>query len=181
MSGKSPVILHLATHGFFFPDLKKSITSQSFLNLEEHNHFELAENPLLRSGLVLAGANYVWKGGTPIEGVDDGILTAYEVSELNLRGSKLVVLSACETGLGQIQGSEGVYGLQRAFKMAGVEYLLMSLWRVPDLETANYMELFYQELLRTESVPAAYAFAQRQMKQRFPNSPFKWAAFVLLE
>lgn len=180
LSGNSPTILHIATHGFFFPDLKQA--KPDGVGFEgQRNQFEVAENPLLRSGLVMAGANYVWKGGKPIEGVDDGILTAYDVSNLNLKGTELVVLSACETALGQVRGSEGVYGLQRAFKMAGVRYLLMSLWRVSDKETAEYMTYFYQELLKTGSVPRAYDYAQSQIRHKYPKEPFNWAAFVLLE
>ena len=181
LSGHAPTILHIATHGFFFPDLPKPKTDQSGLISNERSQFEISENPLLRSGLVMAGANYVWKGGKPLEGVEDGILTAYEVSNLDLRGTELVVLSACETALGKVQGSEGVYGLQRAFKMAGVRYLLMSLWRVSDRETAEYMALFYGQMLKTNSVPQAYEYAQQQMRQRYPQEPFKWAAFVLVE
>ncbi|GAB3947510.1 hypothetical protein GCM10028805_19880 [Spirosoma harenae] len=106
------------------------------------NNFAGAENPLLRSGLAMAGANHVWLGGKPIAGMDDGILTALEVSDLDLSNTKLAVLSACETGLGQIT-SEGVFGLQRAFKLAGVRYLLISLWKVRDDYIAEYMALFY--------------------------------------
>lgn len=181
LSGHSPTILHIATHGFFFPDLPKSSTDKTGFINTERKQFEVSENPLLRSGLVMAGANYVWKGGKPIDGVEDGILTAYEVSNLNLSGTELVVLSACETALGKVQGSEGVYGLQRAFKMAGARYLLMSLWRVSDKETAEYMALFYGQMLKSGSVPQAYDYAQQQMRRRYPNEPFKWAAFVLVE
>ncbi|GAB3919972.1 CHAT domain-containing protein [Larkinella terrae] len=181
LAGRSPKILHVATHGFFFPDLSAPKTDQFAFISDGPNRFQFAENPLLRSGLVMAGANYVWKGGTPIDGIDDGILTAYELSNLDLSNTELVVLSACETGLGQVKGSEGVYGLQRAVKMAGARYLLMSLWRVADRETAEYMTLFYRRLLKKGSVPAAYAYAQNHMRARYPKEPFKWAAFVLVE
>ncbi|GAB3914451.1 CHAT domain-containing protein [Larkinella knui] len=209
LSGRPPSVLHIATHGFFFtppPKPQNVIEIPPGDNItidvrelsekarkereaakrladatDERSRFRFSENPLLRSGLVMAGANYVWRGGTPIEGVDDGILTAYELSNLDLRGTELVVLSACETGLGQVRGSEGVYGLQRAVKMAGARYLLMSLWRVSDQETAEYMTLFYRHLLEKGSVPAAYDYAQSQMQSRYPKEPFKWAAFVLVE
>ncbi len=100
-----------------------------------------------RSGLLFAGANYAWTG-KPIEGIEDGILTAYEVSNMYLPNTKLVVLSACETALGDIEGSEGVYGLQRAFKIAGVKNLVMSLWKVPDEATSEFMQTFYKNLFQ---------------------------------
>ncbi|GAB3962802.1 CHAT domain-containing protein [Spirosoma harenae] len=181
LSGHSPAVLHIATHGFFFPDLVKSETGGLGVSGAERTPFEQAENPLFRSGLIMAGANYVWKGGTPIQGVDDGILTAYEVSGLDLKSTYLVVLSACETGLGKVLESEGVYGLQRAFQIAGADKLLVSLWRVSDVETAQYMQLFYQQLLKTRSAPQAYRFAQKQMRTLYPKEPYKWAAFVLIE
>jgi CHAT domain-containing protein len=133
---KSPDILHIATHGFFFPDPEKSRGER----FSEENAFRWNENPLLRSGLVMAGANAAWTGQTTPGRLEDGIATAYEISHLNLSNTKLAVLSACQTGLGDIKGSEGVYGLQRAFKMAGVDYLLVSLWQAPDQETAEFME-----------------------------------------
>ena len=111
--------------------------------------------------------------------MEDGILTAKEISNLNLSNTKLVVLSACETGLGDVKGSEGVYGLQRAFKMAGVDYIIMSLWKVPDKETTEMMELFYNEMLDGLLISEAFRNAQNQMKQKY--SPYYWAAFVLVE
>ena len=121
-NSKSPKIIHLATHGFFFPDPVDSLK-----NNNQEPIFKMSEHPMLRSGLLLAGANRVWNGEASSPDQEDGILTAYEISNMNLTNTELVVLSACETGLGDIQGSEGVYGLQRAFKKAGVRYLIMSL------------------------------------------------------
>ncbi|MCE7926633.1 MAG: CHAT domain-containing protein, partial [Haliscomenobacteraceae bacterium CHB4] len=118
---KSPDILHIATHGFFFDDPEKR-REQRF---GDENVFRWNENPLFRSGLILAGADHAWQTGRPYANLEDGICTAYEISHLNLSNTKLAVLSACETGLGDIKGSEGVYGLQRAFKMAGVDYLIV--------------------------------------------------------
>lgn len=168
--GKSPQILHISTHGFFFQNIKDSAQTQSA--------FQTANNPLIRSGLIMAGANTVWLGGKPQEGKEDGILTAYEISNMDLSQTHLVVMSACETGLGDIQGTEGVYGLQRAFKMAGVDYILMSLWQVPDKQTAELMEKFYSNLLNGDSIQAAFSKAQQSMKERY--SPFYWAGFVLI-
>jgi CHAT domain-containing protein len=127
----------------------------------------------------MAGANRVWQGGRPALGEDDGILTAYEVANLNLSNTKLVVLSACETALGDIRGSEGVFGLQRAFKMAGASYLLMSLWPVSDQATSDLMAQFYRNWKKHKTIRAAYEKTQTQIRQKYP--PAVWAAFVLVE
>ena len=181
LSGRnSPQIIHLATHGFFFPDpekkeKKKNIGVQRF----EEPIFSFADNPLIRSGLILAGGNVTWNGEImPVE-VEDGILTAYEVSGLDLFNTQLVTLSACETGLGDIQGTEGVYGLQRAFKMAGVDYLIMSLWQVPDKETQEFMELFYSNWTGGQAIGDAFRSTQRTMRNKY--EPYYWAGFVLME
>ena len=141
--------------------------------------YEIANDPLLRSGLILAGANYSWSGKTPIEGIEDGIATAYEISQLDLSKTQLVVLSACETALGDIRGSEGVFGLQRAFKMAGVKKMIVSLWQVPDKETAELMTAFYSYWLKGKNINEAFAQAQAEMRTKY--SPYYWAAFVLVE
>jgi CHAT domain-containing protein len=103
------------------------------------------------------------------------------VSNLNLLNTQLVVLSACETGLGDIKGREGVFGLQRAFRLAGANYLLLSLWRIKDEETSEYMQLFYSELLKQNNITKAYTSAQSSLRKKYPNSPMKWAGFVLVE
>lgn len=137
---------------------------------------------MLRSGLILAGGNHAWKTGKPVrEGMEDGILTAYEISQMNLSNTELVVLSACETGLGDIQGNEGVYGLQRAFKIAGVKYLVMSLWQVDDKQTSRLMTLFYKKWLTEKMpVPEALRAAQNELRKR-GFDPFYWAGFVVVE
>lgn len=175
----SPRVLHVATHGFFFPDPKNRDEGRGIM--DEGAVFKQSDNPMIRSGLILAGANTVWKGGQAPAGEEDGILTAYEISQMNLSNTELVVLSACETGLGDIEGNEGVYGLQRAFKIAGAKYLIMSLWDVPDAETAEFMTLFYKEWLSGCDIQAAFRSAQRAMHEQYPQEPFLWAGFVLVE
>jgi CHAT domain-containing protein len=176
LSGHSPRILHIATHGFFLPGPEKTETG---INNREANVYSVSEDPLLRSGIVLAGGNRVWEGGNPIDGVEDGIATALEISQLDLSNTELVVLSACETALGDIRGNEGVFGLQRAFKMAGVKKMIMSLWQVPDKETAELMTAFYSFWLKGKAVNEAFALAQAEMRKKY--SPYYWAAFVLVE
>lgn len=175
VSGQSPEVLHMATHGFSFPEPAVSTNDTS----AGGNTFRRIANPLFRTGLLMADANRVWQGGQPALGNDDGILTAYEVSNLNLSNTKLVVLSACETALGDIRGSEGVFGLQRAFKMAGVQYLLMSLWPVSDQVTSSLMTQFYQNWKKYKTVRQAVQQTQVQLKKQYP--PAVWAAFVLVE
>jgi CHAT domain-containing protein len=136
------------------------------------------ENPLMRSGLVLAGANDVWVA-TEKDESDDGVLTAQEVTQIDMRKSDLVVLSACETGLGDIKGSEGVYGLQRALKMAGVKNIIMSLWEIPDRETVEFMDYFYTCLLETRDIREAFYKSQKEMRMKY--DPYFWGAFVLTE
>lgn len=194
-------ILHISTHGFFYPDpelTSAELTKQENVetgdiafrgsnfpdSLSRSNstyanwNFVLNKNPLMRSGLVLSGANDVWQRNDSIDS-EDGILTSQEVSNLNLSSCKLVVLSACETGLGDIKGSEGVFGLQRAFKIAGAKYLIMSLWQVPDKETAEFMELFYKNLTKVKDIPKAFNSTQKSMRKKY--DPFFWGAFVLTQ
>jgi CHAT domain-containing protein len=132
------------------------------------------ENPLLRSGLALAGANALHSGG------EDGILTALEASGLDLWGTRLVVLSACETGVGKVSNGEGVYGLRRALVIAGAESLVMSLWQVDDLSTRDLMTRFYRKLENGEGRSAALRSAQLEtLTQPAQRHPFYWAAFQL--
>ena len=187
----SPRIINIATHGFFFPDkvMQSKYTSQLLDESMDEPEFVISEQPMMRSGLILSNGNDTWQGKNIPTGKDDGILTAYEISQMNLSNTELVVLSACETGLGDIQGNEGVYGLQRAFKIAGVKYIIMSLWQVPDLETSEFMISFYKNWLEVDptskqsinrSIPEAFRLAQKAMKDRF-ISPYQWAGFVLVE
>ncbi len=172
---QSPEILHIATHGFFLKNLPRVEPDISLGLLSESSQpsTPIQENPLLRSGLALAGFN-------PREsGLDDGVLTALEVANLKLRGTKLVVLSACETGLGEIENGEGVYGLRRAFTLAGAESLLMSLWTVSDEGTMELMIKYYQRLLQNQGRSEAWRQTQLEMlnSQEYQH-PYFWAAFV---
>lgn len=178
----SPEIIHIATHGFFFPASATRQAGQETTSTRAGGiqpRFTAPVNPLYRSGLLFSGAGRAWKNAPVPQGVEDGTLTAYEVSNLNLLNTELVILSACETGLGEIRGNEGVYGLRRAFKMAGVHYLVTSLWQVPDRQTSELMEHFYTALLQGIEVREAFRGAQDKMKAKY--DPYYWAAFVLLE
>jgi CHAT domain-containing protein len=171
----SPDILHISTHGFFFPDPPQTASMEGVFG------FRFNEHPMLRAGLILAGANYAWQQGTALGNREDGILTAYEIAQMDLSHTNLVVLSACETGLGKVARNEGVYGLQRAFKIAGAQNIIMSLWQVPDYQTQEMMTAFYRNLL-TQNMPARSALlaAQQEMRQK-RYEPYYWAGFILLE
>lgn len=157
----SPQVLHVATHGYFLPSLK---TNEKFIN------------PLLRSGLLMA--NCQKRPQLQNAASEDGVLTAYEASTLPLYKTALVVLSACETGLGEVKNGEGVYGLQRAFFMAGARQLLMSLWKVDDQATQLFMVTFYTEWLKNKNIGLAFYQTQMVVKEKYP-SPHYWGAFVL--
>jgi CHAT domain-containing protein/tetratricopeptide (TPR) repeat protein len=173
----SPDIIHIATHGFYFPDPKDEST-----NIERYGDISFLNesDPLMRSGILFAGGNRAWTEKAKIIGKDDGVLTAYELSQLYFPNTQLVVLSACETGLGEVRGNEGVFGMQRALKMSGVNNIIMSLWPVPDKQTQELMTYFYTAFLSGASVEDAFAEAQSQMKNKYINEPFVWGAFILI-
>jgi CHAT domain-containing protein/Tfp pilus assembly protein PilF len=190
MQGKSPRILHLATHGFFLSDQDwSSMIDEKSRGISIISKDKLPpkkpvriENPFLRAGLALAGANR----SLAQEGVTDGILTAEKILGLNLRGTDMVVLSACETGAGDVKNGEGVFGLRRAFTQAGAKSLVMSLWEVPDKETKELMVSFYQNL-KSGKMNRAAALRQAALKQRETvkarygsDNPYYWGAFVFL-
>lgn len=136
---------------------------------------------MMWTGLVFSGGNNAWKGESIPNGVEDGILTAEEISRLDLSKTDLVVLSACETARGHIDPVEGVWGLQRAFKQAGVKTILMTLWKVPDATTAMFMEEFYKQLLTGMTVRQAVKKAQDYLIANGADDPFYWAPFVVLD
>lgn len=176
LENNQPKILHIATHGFYYPPDQSFYSNDFFSNSTENG--SLYQDPLFRSGLVLARVNVV-KGNNK---VDNGILTAFEISKIDLANVDLVVLSACETGLGDIKGGEGVYGLQRAFRLAGVKSIVMSLWKVSDSVTSELMQEFYSQYLSGSrlSKQEALKAAQRKIRKIHPE-PFYWAAFVIIE
>jgi len=177
---RSPRILHLATHGFFLPDQKIDPNQEQLSRSAASEIGRLSyglENPMLRSGLALAGANTWLKGGiSPLE-AEDGLLTAEDVSGLDLLATELVVLSACETGLGEVWVGEGVFGLRRAFILAGARRLVMSLWKVPDKQTQELMVDFYKRMLQGQPSSEALREAQLALKATYPD-PFYWGAFI---
>ena len=177
----SPGILHIATHGFAFPE--KEIKNEESFQMNEKSSYKVSDDPMVRCGLMFSGANISWSDD-PQKMIqasgDDGILTAAEVSNMDLSNTKLVVLSACESGLGKIESSEGTFGLKRGFKLAGVEQLIVSLWSVPDKETMELMSLFYSDLSITKNPVISFEKAQKQMRVLYPNDPEKWAGFVLV-
>ncbi len=171
-------IYHFATHGFFLSDVN-NLPKERVFGIQP----EIAqEQPMLRSGLLLAGAGQTYEGLNHKEysASDNGVLTAYEAMNLPLEDTELVVLSACETGLGDIKAGEGVYGLQRAFLVAGTKRIIMSLWKVDDEATQYLMSEFYKNLSENSDVRAAFKKAQTKLKQSHPE-PYYWGAFVLIE
>jgi len=182
---QSPRILHLATHGFFLENLDWIITDKGMgiewlkLVFADPLSARMAalpwlENPLLRSGLALAGAN---AGGGGKD--EDGILTALESSVLDLQGTEVVVLSACKTGLGELQIGEGVYGLRRSFQLAGAQTVIASLWRVSDEYTAELMSNFYRRWLSGADKSTALRDSALEICKRKPH-PYYWGAFICL-
>ena len=171
---KEVSILHIATHGYFLKDVEK--TSWPIGVQADY----AKDNVLLRSGLMLTGASETEKLKTGLDSSNNGIITSYEAMNLDLKGTNLVVLSACETGLGEIKAGEGVYGLQRAFLVAGAEAIVMSLWKVDDAATQLLMNNFYANMIKVGDKQKAFKQAQQQLMTKF-NQPFYWGAFVMME
>ena len=186
LSGARKNVLHIATHGFYWKDTDETspvANLESFLQLENMPTIPAEDKMLSRNGLLFAGANVALRNGEVPDGRDDGILTALELSGLDFRGLDLVVLSACQTGLGEVTG-EGVFGLQRGFKKAGAQTLMMSLWKVDDQATRLLMTEFYRNLLDGKSKRIAFNNAQqylRTVENGKYNLPRYWAAFILLD
>ena len=186
----SPRVLHLATHGFFLSDqeFKRSNTMRDSWsdNLGTRWNASLPksewENPLVRCGIALAGANHARQVTNAI--AEDGLLTGLEASLLNLQGTELVILSACDSGTGEVKIGEGVMSLRRAFRIAGAETVLASHWKVSDKATSQLMTEFMRHWHSGEPRAKAWRDAQLSLlrskgaKEDFSN-PYFWAAFTL--
>lgn len=175
-SARKASILHIATHGYFLKDVEKASWPIGV-------HADYAkDNVLLRSGLMLTGAGEANSAAQTLDSSNNGIMTSYEAMNLDLKGTDLVVLSACETGLGEVKAGEGVYGLQRAFLVAGAEAIIMSLWKVDDEATQLLMNNFYANWVKTNDRQKAFKQAQQQLMatEKF-KAPLYWGAFVMME
>ena len=208
MSGHVPTDMHIATHGFYWTD--KEVNAHDMQGrlqfLSMYNNLDDADKALTRSGLLFSGANQALTGQRMSYHHDDGVLTAKEISLLDLRGLDLLVLSACQTGLGKVTG-DGVFGLQRGFKKAGATTMLMSLWKVDDKATRLLMTYFYNNLMSGMSKHNSLTKAQEQLREtemenvsrkrrgvgarakrakknqhkKTYSDPYYWAAFILLD
>ncbi|HEU5292760.1 MAG TPA: CHAT domain-containing tetratricopeptide repeat protein [Cyclobacteriaceae bacterium] len=170
----SPKIFHVATHGFYKPNEQTTTRSEM-----ESNEAQLTQNPLMRTGLLLKGAGDLLDKTDYNFNMENGILTAYEAMNLNLDKTDLVVLSACETGLGQLESGEGVYGLQRAFLVAGAKTLIMSMFKVDDDATQKLMLKFYQKWLNSANSRQSFIDAKKELRIEFPE-PIYWGAFMMI-
>ncbi|NOS91986.1 MAG: CHAT domain-containing protein [Cyclobacteriaceae bacterium] len=173
-SVKGPQLMHIATHGYFLADADLQGGDALGVNGESAKN-----NPLLRSGLILAGAKSKENTDVNLSANDNGILTAYEAMNLDLVGTDLIVMSACETGLGDVKSGEGVYGLQRAFLVAGANAMIMSLWKVDDAATQQLMTNFYTNWTKSGNKQKAFKQAQQQLMLKY-KEPYYWGAFVMM-
>ena len=186
LSGKHINLLHLATHGFYWTEKQVQAKNTKVRFLSAYRSQREEDRVMVRSGLLFTGANAALNGQELPANVDDGILTTREISTLDLRGLSLLVLSACQTGLGDVKG-DGVFGLQRGFKKAGAQSILMSLWSVDDEATHLLMTRFYDNLAAHMEKYDALRDAQRYVRGYVTadghsfSSPYYWAAFIILD
>lgn len=170
----SPRIFHIATHGLYRRSREIGLSDQI-----RGNEAVMTQNPLLRTGLLLTGAGDLLSKTDYNYNIDNGILTAYEAMSLNLDQTELVVLSACETGLGDVRQGEGVYGLQRAFLVAGARVLIMSMFRVDDEATRKLMLKFYQKWLAGGDLRESFTAARKELRVEYP-APLYWGSFIMI-
>ena len=200
LGGKRTNILHIATHGFYWSSEEALwMRNAGFLQQADNRRATDEDKALVRSGLLFSGANHTLNGTLPANMTEDGVLTAKELANVDFRGLELVVLSACQSGLGDVTG-EGVFGMQRGFKKAGAKSMLMSLWKVDDAATAMLMSEFYRNFTNGKNAYESLRLAQQHVrtyetkeeikeesgetikkKVRKFEDPFYWAAFVLLD
>lgn len=180
LGGRAPAILHIGTHGFILSSYSDQDSHLSLLG-KDGLMDKKQQSALLYTGLLFAGANRAWRGEPVPDGVDDGILSAYELSQIDLTGCGLVVLSACETGLGMTQSRyQDSFGLRYALKYAGVQTIIASLWQVPDEATSLLMSTLYAHIAEGSTPRAALKAAQQAVRQQFPE-PYFWAAFYVVD
>ncbi|MFZ6012043.1 MAG: CHAT domain-containing protein [Bacteroidota bacterium] len=170
----SPKIFHIATHGLYRPTPVVTMEKEM-----EGSEALLTQNPLMRTGLLLKGAGDLLDKTDYNYNMENGILTAYEAMSLNLDKTDLVVLSACETGLGDLEAGEGVYGLQRAFLVAGAKVLIMSMFKVDDDATQKLMLKFYQKWLNSGNLRTSFIDAKKELRLEYPE-PIYWGAFMMI-
>jgi tetratricopeptide (TPR) repeat protein len=177
-----PGILHIATHGYAFPEMDFSDTT-----ISEHSLryvYRYSPYPMVRSGLIMTSGNWKWTGSDTLKTInpanEDGILTAMEVADLPLDECKLVVLSACESALGHIDEEEGTLGIVRGFKLAGVEQIMATLWSINDKKASEFMLAYYEHLAHNNNTIKAYQETQLLMRNKYPTNPQYWAGFVLV-
>ncbi|UXX79337.1 CHAT domain-containing protein [Reichenbachiella carrageenanivorans] len=170
----NPEILHIATHGFFLPDISEEKGMVMGVQVSKAQN-----NPLLRSGLLFTGAANIYNEELSLNNKDNGILNAYEVMNMDLNQTELVIMSACETGTGEIINGEGVYGLSRSFQVAGSNKIIMSLWKVNDEATQKLMTSFYSYWMSLGNSQAAFRKAQQKVKEEF-SDPYFWGAFIMM-
>ena len=174
LSEKSPALLHVATHGFFLSYDEALSKHPYFRKIDIYK-----ESKLLRTGLLMADSKYAWKGMKSMSNANDGILTAYEISQMDLSNTRLVVLSACQTANGFVDNIEGVQGLQYAFREAGAGAMLLNLWNVDDEISYEFMKVFYGVFVQHKDFVQAYHVALDKIAREYTN-PYLWANFVLI-
>lgn len=176
-SGNSPDIIHIATHGFYLES--KKATKNKYYRQWNNEGVNIVDEPLSRSGLIMSASQRYWLGDETEINEDDNILLSSEISHLNLSNTKLIVLSACQSGLGDISEDE-VYGLQRAFKGAGVQTLIVSLWEVDDDATQKLMSKLYTFLIEGHPIRDAFNKARAEIRALYPD-PYYWASFIIID
>lgn len=176
---KNPSVLHIGTHGTFMGINTLKVKGKVENLTDWLKYKDWNSEAMFNSGLLLSGVSNYYQSG-PNTSIEDGFLTSYEATTLDLEGTELAILSACQTGLGSVDAGEGVYGLQRAFKLAGVETIVMSFWNVSDQVTNELMSTFYGNWLSGQDKYLAFKSAQQQILEKYPQ-PYFWGAFVMVD